>query len=974
MGSKIINCKIAAEVLKKNKQIINKMDEGINKKINKFQEKTLKSNKILNEEEVMKLENLLKERQEFVALNKTLQDNDFINQINKKQISDDNDLKSVIEESISKQIESHIRGERVYSSYIALSEKMLGSKQFKEVVTNIEKGVKSLNKANINEKEIPETKITKVEKDNLEVDEKTLNEGLNISYNNVETGEVDLNFFSLTGKLRSFMGILYQKGGNSSGAKNLTLGLFTNNIGVAKNANGDFVRLKPALDKKLRKIMNETINELYPFERKIFEEATKDIKITKDKFKYFKEKKKRETEIFKEFTKVSALRQGDVNYKVPDLYKSYFKKYDEMMSRLYELEKNKYGVDGFIENYSPISHNADSIKNLVKKYGLKEVAVLYEKAILKKLGKETIDSLNDLQLKHITTVSQEFVDKITKFRKTNANSELDIGKIFNEMLETSDLETMKLLASKGFEKTKQKNHKTRIEMDYSTTHTFTKGSETETISVIDLLQENSFASHTSNMIERFKKVETEPLNIMMNDGKYKQLNIFDDVSVENFMNYLKNHERVDEDYIDYFYSLLPDLKRSQFIEVDTDYGQYLRTMRNFTTATMLGTVILPSIVEGALVMANIGIGNFLKQHKEYKILIEKIKNGDLSKEEENAMIDLLGVSSHEAIQNRKVSPAMDSELNFVSNPSTTADRLENISASFSDFVVNKANYLSGFTGMTRGIMVMGYVNNLSKKTLSESRALEIGWTKSEANFFHSKLKSYGDISSTEMLDKMKKDLTTEQYNNFEFGILTKGDNMVLNPNIGEGYYFLNKSPIGKVVFQFQTYITNAFTKMLINGIKQHDAEFFIGITTTTFMSSIVEMVKDFVKGGTDEAIKDYKEGNLIGILTKAMRNNSFAANVPYYSDLILNSLGINTNFGSRHFNNKVNNFGDIVKRIPVVGKIDDTIKLGKELKKVVDDGDFSSYETGKKFMKLMTPDLYKIQTGIKGVIEGKYND
>jgi hypothetical protein len=928
------SCAIAKELLEKNKKELKKLENAVDKDIKTFESNIGKDKSNLSNKDFEKMQKLFEERNEFKMLEKTLRTNDIINITSKRLKSNPNNIDDVIEETLVQHINKINSSDRIDNTIKRLGDmKISKRKSFEKIKENIKVNSKLKNdieKTGYIKNDLKETDIDRFEeserllKDKDEID----NSKKIIDYENAK----DIEIFQPFGFSLDFMGRLFNVSGNSTAAKNFTLALLSNKWGFVKGKNGDIIPLNEALDKTMDRVLNRMASKWDNTIENIFKEEFKD--------KSFINKLSLEKDMLKlilDYKEYMYLRMDNPSLKATGKYEKFenmIKLHDEHMDELYKYENKNSKYQKF-EGYTVTSIDKDKIKNFIKDTddGFNLLVSMFKDSMIEKILKEKKITINEKQKLNIQNLAHDYINRIIKEELSNTKlKENNLEEIFYKSLENiEDKEVLKLLLEDGVSKTKASFKKSKLPLLYG----FTKEINGKNVRIFDFMSDNHFDVTKGSIVERLKLKENKILSIKTNNGKFIEVNIFDDDSLSKFVEYLVKYEKIDgEKFIGELNYIINDVRRSQFIENDINegVGKFVRTFKNFNAATMLASVILPSMVESFNVVTTIGIGNFLKSSKEYKTFLKKIRNNEvLTKEEKEFSEDILFVTSSETFQIKKSNFNFETESKINLQPKTIGDKIENVSAKYQDLIVNKINQLSNLTSYTRGVAVMGYIQKLSKlDKLNKLRAAELGWSENEASFFISKLKETNGSSSSKY-NQMKNKLSEDEFNKFTYGLLNKGEALVLNPHIGEGYELLTKNPYGKLFLAFQTYITTALNKMLFKGVYIHDAEFFLTLTASSFTSSLVESLKEVSKG--ENPLTKYGENDMLAITSNAIRNNSYSANTTLLIDTLLSISGVNTNFSKRYdFDTSSNSAGDILNKTVPASKVKQVYSLLRELK------------------------------------------
>ncbi|MCU7931431.1 MAG: hypothetical protein KZQ90_11570 [Candidatus Thiodiazotropha sp. (ex Codakia rugifera)] len=82
---------------------------------------------------------------------------------------------------------------------------------------------------------------------------------------------------------------------------------------------------------------------------------------------------------------------------------------------------------------------------------------------------------------------------------------------------------------------------------------------------------------------------------------------------------------------------------------------------------------------------------------------------------------------------------------------------------------------------------------------------------------------------------------------FEAAVRSEVQHTIIQPGIGDKP-LVASTEVGKLTFQFQSFIMSAQNRMLINGLQRHDMAFMTGILASVFIGMLTAYVKNAVRG------------------------------------------------------------------------------------------------------------------------------
>ncbi|ODC00614.1 hypothetical protein A3197_09855 [Candidatus Thiodiazotropha endoloripes] len=82
---------------------------------------------------------------------------------------------------------------------------------------------------------------------------------------------------------------------------------------------------------------------------------------------------------------------------------------------------------------------------------------------------------------------------------------------------------------------------------------------------------------------------------------------------------------------------------------------------------------------------------------------------------------------------------------------------------------------------------------------------------------------------------------------FEAAVRSEVQHTIIQPGVGDKP-LVASTEVGKLAFQFQSFIMSAQNRMLINGLQRHDMAFMTGILASVFIGMLTAYVKNAVRG------------------------------------------------------------------------------------------------------------------------------
>ena len=273
-------------------------------------------------------------------------------------------------------------------------------------------------------------------------------------------------------------------------------------------------------------------------------------------------------------------------------------------------------------------------------------------------------------------------------------------------------------------------------------------------------------------------------------------------------------------------------------------GNLLSNLRKYQTMRLLGGVTVSSLGDVMLVPFRKGLLNTLKD--AWYPMISDMRNFKLSTEQ---LDDLTGAIEFEQNNILRALGGEDDLANIGRNRNALDKGLD-----IAGDVFTKATGIGYWTGLGRRIaaqtssadLIRTLSGEINENTVAKLAAL--GIEKRHYKMLNQQIKKHSKkVGSTWFLNPQAWD-NAEALGIMKNAIQLDVESTILRPGVESLPFAVQKSDIGKVLFQFKSFSTAATGKILISGLSRRDAQFAAGLMMVITGGIMVDVLKDLIAG------------------------------------------------------------------------------------------------------------------------------
>lgn len=307
-------------------------------------------------------------------------------------------------------------------------------------------------------------------------------------------------------------------------------------------------------------------------------------------------------------------------------------------------------------------------------------------------------------------------------------------------------------------------------------------------------------------------------------------------------------------YMDYLYDAITGNP------LEADPGSALsvwgRRIRDFNFLRTMNQVGFAQAVESARTLAQIGLGPFLKQMPVIKEFRALAKDGKLSNDLLREMEAMIGIGTFR-LRNQVFTGATN-EGEFAGGRLDQAlHRGKNITATISgmNFITELQSKMAA-AGMAQRVADMVRKGTLSKGNVRELASL--GIDEKMAERIAEGVDAHARFGAGKALHELNLEEWTDQEaaNALIMGINRSARRLVQENSYGTSNPFMH-STAGKFLFQFRSFMMNAFFKQTMHGVAMRDAANTVGLLTTSLLGGMSYTLQTLLNE-TDEEKLDKK--------------------------------------------------------------------------------------------------------------------
>lgn len=273
-------------------------------------------------------------------------------------------------------------------------------------------------------------------------------------------------------------------------------------------------------------------------------------------------------------------------------------------------------------------------------------------------------------------------------------------------------------------------------------------------------------------------------------------------------------------------------------------GNLLSNLRKYQTMRLLGGVTVSSLGDVMLVPFRKGLLNTLKD--AWYPMISDMRNFKLSTEQ---LDDLTGAIEFEQNNILRAIGGEDDLANIGRNRNALDKGLD-----IAGDVFTKATGIGYWTGLGRRIAAQTSSADLIRTLSGEinentvAKLASLGIEKRHYKMLNQQIKKHSKkVGSTWFLNPQAWD-NAEALGIMKNAIQLDVESTILRPGVESLPFAVQKSDMGKVLFQFKSFATAATGKILISGLSRRDAQFASGLMMVITGGMMVDVLKDLVAG------------------------------------------------------------------------------------------------------------------------------
>ena len=589
-----------------------------------------------------------------------------------------------------------------------------------------------------------------------------------------------------------------------------------------------------------------------------------------------------------------------ITFSTKRIYKNYIKasksegitpinrsEFDFRVSRVLRDSKN-------IDELSEVNQVAATYRGLLTKYArqLKDAGLMSED-ITEEFALNYLTRIYDKNKLVDVGVRERFVDKISKYySRYDKEGNVRVAPLDIDEAQDLALDTYKNILGQG---------DFHLEMDdFITGKGISKPSKSRLLQIPDseleeflvndaTLLVNLYARRSSALVrtqnalkelghdsiaDAKKSLETEHEDIMSNltnkEARRKQQNEFNDAV--QFLDEMHN------------------LSLGRLMKPG-EYSRFLDFLLKFNTMRLLGGVTISSLAEAGMTPFRAGLTSTLKD--AYLPMIRSFQTAKLSKDQWKDL-----QIGNEAEINTVLHALADSNLELGVNQTRfekyTSELLENF---------GKATGISYWTAGGRRIAAQASASNIVRQ-LNKSKSK--GLTDKEVTFLANAGISKSDYGK--LLDQINKHSETikgswfanfDQWDDveavaiFKRAVQNETESIILKPGAGERPIFAQKNSLGRLLFQFKSFMSAATGRITISSLQRKDAKVALGLTYLVTLGALTEIIHNKIADrespeDIDELITaGFSRSGILGLVGTTLLDTSISLTDPdqrLYSD------------------------------------------------------------------------------------------
>jgi len=323
-----------------------------------------------------------------------------------------------------------------------------------------------------------------------------------------------------------------------------------------------------------------------------------------------------------------------------------------------------------------------------------------------------------------------------------------------------------------------------------------------------------------------------------------------------------------------------------------------RLVRGYNFSRMMGQVGFAQIGEMGNVIGAAGLKNLLTHMPEMARMMRRARSGKIEDDFADELEFLIGPGT-DYIRHPVRSAFDDHGLGF--DTSTTARRAMKAISGGVDGAKKFTSVVSGMTPVTALLqrwsaksIAQKWANNATGSVTFNSaqnlRMRDAGLTEESLEAINEQIRKHASMNSRGKVLKLNHEQwDTAALDEFRMALNRVNRRVVQENDIGASHPFMHKE-IGKIMFEFRSFMINAWTKQTMYGLRYRDAEAFTSFAMGMTFASLAYMTQNSLNFAGDPA-ELRKRLELKNIAASAFQRTAQASMIPAVADTALSMAG-----------------------------------------------------------------------------------
>jgi len=273
--------------------------------------------------------------------------------------------------------------------------------------------------------------------------------------------------------------------------------------------------------------------------------------------------------------------------------------------------------------------------------------------------------------------------------------------------------------------------------------------------------------------------------------------------------------------------------------------RYISRLLDYNYTRLLGGVTLSSLSEIAMPIFRFGMWNTIKDG--WYPMIRSMKTSKITKEQLDDSIGALELKMNNAL--RLLDGVEDTDIILREFSKT------DIAFKAATGILSKASFIGDWTAIGSGIagqISSARLTRLIRKTTKSPEDMEvlasIGIDKSMYSRLEQQIKTHTQkLKGSYVINPHLWD-DQEALNIFKSAVNTDVESTILKSGIGTQPLWIQENALGKVFYQFNSFMNAATSRVLISGIQRRDKDVLIGIIGLVHMGGMVQLLRNWYQG------------------------------------------------------------------------------------------------------------------------------